>query len=640
MGLKLENNLGTKFNLTHANNADEINLTSKDLTSTAYTVETIEELINVPSGFNTVIVKDINRGGTFVSKTEVDIDPNTGSLYTVNDGTVFAKLGGGFWVRQYSGAVNVKWFGAVGDGVTDDTQAIKNALNSKLPIFITKGEYLLSEKLTYSSTLTLLGANRDLVTLVWSESATSVGLEIIASDWENKINIEGICFKTKGTSGTALKIDYSSASGTEKRANSDIQISDNLFTGYTLQSTGFEIGIELIKTSGVVIERNDFIGAWNLVSNTVDDNTYDSKYAIKSTSVISETYALTINNNYIRYFETALLINDAEGVSIFQNDIFGCLNGIEIKNIIARKNQYRIISNHISAMDVLISINNTRHCMLAENDLDIWGGTSTSNTNRYLLKLIDCYQSTVSGTFRGGRDTEWTDLSLAVPTVYGIQVSGTTSDSTVIDKSNFYLVYTAIETVAGSVKTYIAPSCTYTEIKSTDTLILNGTEWQMLVGDSDRDNMRALSGDFATVFSNKASSPLRWNRENDGAIVGIYNNFATLAGSITISGATTAYNTTSDYRLKEDIQEIQNVISKVKALKPINFAWKLDGRRNDGFLAHELQSVVPEAAYGIKDGTNEDGSPDYQGIDQSKIIPLLTAAIKELIGRIEALENI
>ena len=81
--------------------------------STAYTVEVIEDFITVPVGFNTVIVKDVNRGGTFVSKTSVDIDPNTGSVYAVNGGTVFAKSGGGFWVRQFSGAVNVKWFGVL-----------------------------------------------------------------------------------------------------------------------------------------------------------------------------------------------------------------------------------------------------------------------------------------------------------------------------------------------------------------------------------------------------------------------------------------------------------------------------------------------------------------------------------------------
>ena len=93
----------------------------------AISLDTIEDLATY-TGNGLVMVKDINRGGTFVSKTEVDIDPNTGSLYTVNGGTVFAKSGGGFWVRQFSGAINVKWFGAKGDGINDDTLFIQNAL--------------------------------------------------------------------------------------------------------------------------------------------------------------------------------------------------------------------------------------------------------------------------------------------------------------------------------------------------------------------------------------------------------------------------------------------------------------------------------------------------------------------------------
>jgi hypothetical protein len=76
----------------------------------------------------------------------------------------------------------------------------------------------------------------------------------------------------------------------------------------------------------------------------------------------------------------------------------------------------------------------------------------------------------------------------------------------------------------------------------------------------------------------------------------------------------------------------------VLALKPVNFAWKADGSRVDGFIAHEAQDVVPEAVTGEKDAVDADGNPEYQGIDQSKLVPLLTAALQEALKRIEALE--
>jgi hypothetical protein len=109
-------------------------------------------------------------------------------------------------------------------------------------------------------------------------------------------------------------------------------------------------------------------------------------------------------------------------------------------------------------------------------------------------------------------------------------------------------------------------------------------------------------------------------------------------GFINTDGSTTTYGTTSDYRLKEDITSIDNSIERLNQLKPCNFAWKVDGTRMDGFIAHEVQEVVPIAATGTKDAVKEDGTPDYQGIDQAKLIPLLTKALQEAIARIEVLE--
>jgi hypothetical protein len=117
-----------------------------------------------------------------------------------------------------------------------------------------------------------------------------------------------------------------------------------------------------------------------------------------------------------------------------------------------------------------------------------------------------------------------------------------------------------------------------------------------------------------------------------------YNSSGSQVGNISVTASTTSYNTSSDYRLKEDWVAVADASTRVNALKPVNFAWKLNGSRVDGFLAHELAEVVPEAVTGEKDAVDAEGKPVYQGIDQSKLVPLLTAALQEALAKIESLE--
>tara|TARA_R110000868_G_scaffold169_2_gene1839 strand:+ start:1103 stop:2296 length:1194 start_codon:yes stop_codon:yes gene_type:complete len=120
-----------------------------------------------------------------------------------------------------------------------------------------------------------------------------------------------------------------------------------------------------------------------------------------------------------------------------------------------------------------------------------------------------------------------------------------------------------------------------------------------------------------------------------------------VVGGISVSGSTTNHLTSSDYRLKTDVQPMTGATARVKLLKPCNFEWIVDGTRMDGFLAHEAQEVVPESVQGTKDAmrneTDQEGNvtsvPDMQGIDQSKLVPLLVKTIQELEARITALED-
>jgi hypothetical protein len=110
-------------------------------------------------------------------------------------------------------------------------------------------------------------------------------------------------------------------------------------------------------------------------------------------------------------------------------------------------------------------------------------------------------------------------------------------------------------------------------------------------------------------------------------------------GSISYNGTNVAYNTSSDYRLKENVVLLTGAADRLNQI-PVhrfNFISSPD-KIVDGFIAHEVQSVVPEAIYGEKDAVDADGNPVYQGIDQSKLVPLLTAALQEALAEIESLK--
>lgn len=128
-----------------------------------------------------------------------------------------------------------------------------------------------------------------------------------------------------------------------------------------------------------------------------------------------------------------------------------------------------------------------------------------------------------------------------------------------------------------------------------------------------------------------------FNRNGTDGVAISFEKNGTTVGSIAVTGSLTSYNTSSDYRLKNDIQPVSAPIDRVKLLNPVNFEWIADETRVDGFIAHELADVIPEAVTGDKDEVDENEEPVYQGIDQSKIVPLLTAALQEAIIKIEDL---
>ena len=187
----------------------------------------------------------------------------------------------------------------------------------------------------------------------------------------------------------------------------------------------------------------------------------------------------------------------------------------------------------------------------------------------------------------------------------------------------------------GNPDTYIGGSnsnAVYFESGLTEVMRMNSS--QFIVGGgafSDTANrvMIATSGDMQFGTNTTAARTVQSFRNINGEI-----------GSITTDGTTTAFNTTSDYRLKEEVGPIDDAVSRVLALRPLNFTYIADESDtvHDGFIAHEVQEVVPQAVYGEKDAVEDDGRVKPQQLDHSKLVPLLTGALQDALTKIDELE--
>ena len=150
-----------------------------------------------------------------------------------------------------------------------------------------------------------------------------------------------------------------------------------------------------------------------------------------------------------------------------------------------------------------------------------------------------------------------------------------------------------------------------------------------IIGTSSTGSSNLLKIKSTTSFSSAPGHMIDFIRSNN-----------TIRGYIGMNQYGVTYSTSSDYRLKRNIVPIADSIDRIKKLKPSRFNWD-DGPDDyvvDGFIAHEVADVIPEAISGEKDDVDKDNAPVYQSIDQSKIVPLLTAALQEAINKIEQLE--
>jgi hypothetical protein len=205
-------------------------------------------------------------------------------------------------------------------------------------------------------------------------------------------------------------------------------------------------------------------------------------------------------------------------------------------------------------------------------------------------------------------------------------------------------------TVGGQTSTRLVT--TITENDKVDLKVIDGTasgrNFTFSTGNTER--MRITSGGRVYINSNAYSRDAFTMMEGDSTtyVLGLdapaqyaglyrYQTFfsgANISGTITGSNQTSiSYNTSSDYRMKKNIKPLQNGLERLSKLKPVKFDWKLNDESTEGFIAHEVQEIFPDAISGEKDGE------DMQGMDYGRITPLLVAAIQELKAEVELLKT-
>lgn len=149
-------------------------------------------------------------------------------------------------------------------------------------------------------------------------------------------------------------------------------------------------------------------------------------------------------------------------------------------------------------------------------------------------------------------------------------------------------------------------------------------------------------GSFQVAYTSANSNAIvckNTDTNYGAATIQFQNSVGGSAGYIIMTSASAvSYVTTSDYRLKENVQPMVGALAKVSQLKPVTYDWK-SGGSSQGFIAHELQAIVPECVVGEKDAVDKNGKPNYQGIDTSFLVATLTAAIQELKAEVDALKG-
>jgi len=405
---------------------------------------------------------------------------------------------------------------------------------------------------------------------------------------------------TLGTENTALGFQAARQLGVSEVGN--------VAVGANALNT-FDEGTNGNINYNIAIGVEAFIGGnLDTASTNVIGNIAIGAYALDATSTNAQTGTIAIGHQALTALTSgarnlAIGYQAAEDLTVGDDNIaigYLALNGMSTDG---NADQNIAIGNYV--MDVASNTASTRQnvCIGHNSGTLLTGDDNTCIGNASGDTMAAAEQNTIIGS---GADTSASTTSNATAIGYGAVTQG--NNSVTLGNASVTAVYAASDKGA---KVYCG---------------------QLELGTTGTGNVGVVINSSMVYYSYLAGT--------SSQVHFVFNNANGDVGSIDSSGSNTSYGTTSDYRLKENQVTLSDGINRLNKLKPYRFNFKADkDTTQDGFFAHEVAEVVPEAITGEKDAVDGDGNMITQHIDHSKLVPLLVKAVQELSAKVEALEN-
>ncbi len=380
-----------------------------------------------------------------------------------------------------------------------------------------------------------------------------------------------------------------------------------------------------------------------LSSGVAVTGTLSATGAATLSSTLAVTGAATLANNLTFSGTGARILGDFSNGTVASRTMFqtSTTNGTTI---------FPIIPNGSGTQSLFRAYNNSTPTNASYIDVTVDGTVAAINSNRegsgtmlpmsFGVNNAERMRIDTSGNVGIGTSSPGQKLTVGVNGVFRLQTGSVTMDCTPTPGGTDGFVW---NTSASSYYDWNMGGSTKVRIDSSGNLLVGTTSQPV-----------ATYKVVVNYSGNSSTGGIMFNDVDGGAIYEAcyFRKDGAQRGYIRVTTSGTTYATVSDYRLKQDVAPMTGALAKVAALNPCTYKWKESGSSSQGFIAHELQAVVPECVTGEKDAVDAEGNPQYQGIDTSFLVATLTAAIQEqqaiinaqqaaltaLTARVEALE--